>query len=468
MVRLAAQTVALLLVMLVVLEVVVYVITQQSLLNSLQGTLKARATFTPQFVTSLYHLPVPGQGSQQGSYGPGGGYGEPSGGNPGGANHNFGPGGPGGPGGGPPPLDPDQIPSDVDSVFVDTRLHFVHHIGTLGNIILDRPNLKAALRAGQPQGYSLARYQNQDYLVYSKPIRSGGHIVGAVQNAVSENQYESSMHLLFQALIVVALLGLVTSSIVSAVVVRRSLQPIQTAVRRQRDFVADAAHELRTPLAIMRTVGELGLDAESIDDLQATVAQMLGQNHHLTKLVEDLSLLARSDTDAVTLDHDLVDLSRVVRDTAAELSVLTADHDVTLRADIADGISVTGDVLRLRQLLLILLDNALKHTPSGGTIDVDLALSGGRVRLRVIDSGEGIPSAELPRIFDRFYRADAARAGEGTGLGLAIGKWIVEAHGGTVRAANVAPHGAALTVTLPPARRGAEPATEPAALPGDA
>src|SRR5947209_19733496 len=102
--------------------------------------------------------------------------------------------------------------------------------------------------------------------------------------------------------------------------VNRSLQPVGVAMQRQRDFVADAAHELRTPLAIMRTVGEVGMGAESVDDLQGTVAQMLGESHHLTRLVDDLSLLARTDSNTVSIDRRPVDLSTLVSETVAELS----------------------------------------------------------------------------------------------------------------------------------------------------
>src|SRR5205807_5840174 len=114
-------------------------------------------------------------------------------------------------------------------------------------------------------------------------------------------------------------------------------------------------------------------------------------------------------------------------------------------------------LLRLRQLLLILLDNALKHTPSGGTVRVRLAASqSGGARIEVIDSGPGIDPNDLPRIFDRFYRVDKARTGAGTGLGLAIANWTVDAHGGRIWAENVVSNGgAAFTVTLPLARAGA-------------
>jgi signal transduction histidine kinase len=151
----------------------------------------------------------------------------------------------------------------------------------------------------------------------------------------------------------------------------------------------------------------------------------------------------------VTIDRRPVQLSSLVADTVAEISSLAEERGVNLTVSAADNVQVMGDIVRLRQLLLILVDNALKHTPSGGIIRVLLDSAGGRARLQVVDSGPGIPPADLGRIFDRFYRSDRARTGEGSGLGLAIGQWIVTAHGGQIQAGNTIPHGAVFTVTLP-------------------
>ena len=228
------------------------------------------------------------------------------------------------------------------------------------------------------------------------------------------------------------------------------------AMQRQRDFVADAAHELRTPLAIQRTVGEIGLTDSGTEDPRATVEQMLTENHHLTRLVEDLSLLARTDTDAIALERHPVDLSSLLSDLAAELSYVAEADGIALQADVQGHIVVNGDILRLRQLLLILLDNALKHTSSGGTVRVRLTSShSGGARIEVKDSGPGIDPGDLSRIFDRFYRVDKARTGEGTGLGLAIAKWIVDAHDGRIWAGNATDGtGAVFTATMPLARAG--------------
>lgn len=444
--RLATQTVALLLVMLLTLEVVVYVITEQTLLGALETTLKDRTNVSATFVCAVFHsscpsphdaqfgtnLPIgPHPGPQAGAPSPGGGHGD------------FG-GGPGGPG-----FNPDLNPSDASSVFVDSNLQIVHNDGALGKVLLDPLGARQALSGKGQQSFSVQTYKGEDYLVYTEPVMSNARVVGAVQNSISEHQYHATMNALLVALIVVAILGMLTSGGVSFILVRRALSPIRAAIQRQRDFVADAAHELRTPLAIMRTMGEVGMADRSVDDLQATIVQMLGENQHLTRLVEDLSLLARADTDAVTIDRRPIGLSSLVAETASELEPLAHAQGVKLTADVHRHVSVLGDTLRLRQLLLIVLDNALKHTPAGGNVSIRLVLQGERARLQVRDSGSGIAPEDLPHIFDRFYRADRARTREGSGLGLAIGKWIAEAHGGQIQASNASPTGALFTVTLP-------------------
>nr|MDQ2831740.1 ATP-binding protein [Chloroflexota bacterium] len=177
--------------------------------------------------------------------------------------------------------------------------------------------------------------------------------------------------------------------------------------------------------------------------------QNLAQNAHVTRLVGALSLLARADSGAVPLERRSVDLARVATEAADSVAFLAEYRRVGLRVEARAGSWVRGDAGRLRQLLLILLDNALTHTPDGGTIAIRVGGQGGRVYLRVQDTGPGIAAADLPHLFDRFYRADRARGGEGAGLGLAIGRWIAEAHGGRIVAANAPEGGALFSVTLP-------------------
>ena len=231
--------------------------------------------------------------------------------------------------------------------------------------------------------------------------------------------------------------------------IRRSLVAQRVALRRQREFAADASHELRTPLTVIRA---------SVDDLErhraepvATVGSALADIHyevdHLTAMVEDLLLLARSDSGAVALDHVPVDLGDVASDGASSLAKVATERGVVVTVD-PEPAEVTGDPARLRQLVMILVDNAIRHAPIGTQVAVRVRSDGPDAMLTVDDDGPGIRPDDLPRVFDRFYRAPGA-PGEGTGLGLAIAAWIVERHDGRIDAANRTTGGARFTARIP-------------------
>ena len=242
-----------------------------------------------------------------------------------------------------------------------------------------------------------------------------------------------------------------------AVYARRALVPIReslasqrAALRRQREFAADASHELRTPLTVIRSSVEhlrrsRGADGsatttEALDDIDAEVG-------HLTALVEDLLLLARSDSGAITLNRLPVDLGDVAADGAGALAKLADERGVRLGLD-PEPAMVKGDHARLRQLIVILVDNAVRHTPRGGSVRVQVRSDRQQAVLEVDDEGPGIQAEDMPRVFERFWRAPGAAAG-GTGLGLAIAKSIVDLHDGRITVANRAEGGARFTVRLP-------------------
>jgi two-component system, OmpR family, sensor histidine kinase CiaH len=235
--------------------------------------------------------------------------------------------------------------------------------------------------------------------------------------------------------------------------IRESILRRQDALRRQREFAANASHELRTPLTVIRAsvtdlqrnrtrpVAEVG---EALEDIDAEVRQ-------LTALVDDLLILARADSGVVELARADVDLADIATETVATLGSLASARDVRAEVD-PRPTPMVGDALRLSQLVTILVDNALRHTPSGSTVRVRIRPEGGpgAALMEVEDEGPGIREQDLPRVFERFWRADNAPAG-GTGLGLAIAAWIVERHGGTIQVSN-RPTGGALFAARFPAR----------------
>jgi signal transduction histidine kinase len=412
--QIASVTVGLITALLLALGIAAYLITDQALLKSLQDSLKMRAG-GPQHgfilrALQLHRLP-------------------------------------------PPPTSRrfDRRTQDVRLVVADSKLHVLLQDELFGNQLPDKVAAQRALRSHQASFSTLTVSGGQSYLVYTDPIVVKGAILGVAQTTASEAQYHASQQAILRGLLSVSVLGLLASAGISLVVVRRALRPIRVAMRHQRDFVADAAHELRTPLAIMRSAIELGLAAGTPPEQQDALAQALAENSHLSRLVADLALLARADSGAVSLAREPVDLGVVAHEAAAAVEMLAEDRSITLRVLAENRPWVTGDAGRLRQLLLIMLDNALKHTPEGGTIVVRVYKQGNQARLQVQDSGTGIAAADLPHVFDRFYRADRARH-DGMGLGLAIGQWIAQAHGGQISAANVPEGGALFTVSLPVAR----------------
>ncbi|MGB4863897.1 MAG: HAMP domain-containing sensor histidine kinase [Tepidiformaceae bacterium] len=231
-----------------------------------------------------------------------------------------------------------------------------------------------------------------------------------------------------------------------------ALRPIRKSYERQQRFVSDASHELRTPLAVLRANGELlqrhanDSIANNIDQVDAITAEA----EAMTKLVDDLLLLARADEGEATIAREPVSLGAVAEELGRDMEALATEHHITLRVD-AQPVQVEGDRHRLRQLGAILLDNAIKYTEPGGRVELHCIQSGKWVEFSVTDTGPGIPGHLQSKIFDRFVRADAARtrATGGAGLGLAIAKWIAEAHGGRIAVESEPGAGTKFTVRLP-------------------
>jgi signal transduction histidine kinase len=347
-------------------------------------------------------------------------------------------------------VDEAQARGDIFIIFTDTHMKLVGGSGgPFGAHLPDPAAAATAMLDRAPRFSTRGAGDDQRYLFYSLPALSHGRLVGLVQTGVSERSYDQTLDALLQSLVLVSGLALAAAGGITWLVVHHAMRPIRDALRRQRDFVADAAHELRAPLAVLRVAAEVGVVPGSQEDHQEAMEQVLLQGNHLARLVADLALLARVDSGAGSVEQRPVDLAHQVLEVASGMELLAEDRGIKLTCTIAEGMCVRGDAQRLHQLIMILLDNALKHTPAGGWIAVELARQGHHVRLQVRDSGPGIDPHDLPHLFERFYRADRARSGEGTGLGLAIADWIVAAHGGQLHAANSPGGGAVFTVLLP-------------------
>jgi two-component system phosphate regulon sensor histidine kinase PhoR len=219
----------------------------------------------------------------------------------------------------------------------------------------------------------------------------------------------------------------------------------------RRDFVANASHELKTPVAAVRALAETLLTALPDDpDAGRRFAERIGREaERLDALVRDLLDLSR--VERGTLDVEPVDLVGLAKEVTGGYADRAEERRVKLHTELRADVSIRGDRAQLGLLLSNLLDNAIRHTPAKGSICVRLHTTESRAVLQVADTGEGIPAGELPRVFERFYRVDKARARltGGTGLGLAIVRHVAEAHGGTVRAQSELGEGSTFTVMLP-------------------
>jgi len=225
---------------------------------------------------------------------------------------------------------------------------------------------------------------------------------------------------------------------------------LRGALRTQRQFMADASHELRTPVSIVRTAADVALSRPVRDEpeYRETLATVGSQARRLSHLVDNMLVLARADAGGYPVRVGEVYLDEIVGECCRAVSMLCEQRSVAIRGGPWSETPFSGDEDLLRQLVLNVLQNAVQHSVRGGTVTVDLAKDGVSVQITIKDSGPGIPVADRARIFERFVRLDHARTGNGSGLGLPIARWIAEVHGGSLVLADSGPDGSAFRITF--------------------
>jgi heavy metal sensor kinase len=326
------------------------------------------------------------------------------------------------------------------------------------------------------------------------PIRANGKVIGAVEVGLSTDALHSTLRTLLVIIAVIYPLALIIASGGGVFLAGRALSPIDgltrtarrisaedlsqrldlrlpddevgrlartfdemiarldDAFRRQRQFTADASHELRTPLTAIKGQTEVALQRDRDPAEYRSVLRSVNvEVDRMIRLVSSLLTLARADAQQVPLTKESISLGALVSDAADQVRPAASNKGVSVRLRNGAGTQVTADQDLLLQLMLNLLDNAVKHTPLGGSIVISWSNQEGHAKVVVADEGPGIPSEHLPHIFDRFYRVDRARSrdGGGVGLGLSICRWIAEAHGGSIHADSSPGGGATFTVDLP-------------------
>jgi len=294
-----------------------------------------------------------------------------------------------------------------------------------------------------------------------KEYEEFGSVIAVVQAAQSRQAVSETVGRLIFVLLLTGLGALVLAAAGGRFMSRRAMRPVQEAFGRQRTFIADASHELKTPLTLIRADAEVlsrGIDDPHMtSDNRELVDDLLGETDRMSAILSDLLLLARLDAEKVSISREPFDLALVLSETSERFAARAGAEGKNLEVRHSGKLLARGDADRTGQVLTALLDNALRITPPDGTITVEGRTTDRRVEATVTDTGPGIAPESLDRIFERFYRADthsAARSrgpsGGGTGLGLAIARNLARAQGGGLTAENAEGGGARFTLSLPP------------------
>ncbi len=366
---------------------------------------------------------------------------------------------------------------------------------TAGTVAIDRPSLDRALAGAS--GNRNAGVGDEDFRVHTQPLEQDGRISGVLEVGESRGDIADTLRTLLLILAIAYPATLAVASFGGIFLAGRALSPIDRvtqqarrisaedlserldlqlpddevgrlartfdemiarldeAFRRQRQFTADASHELRTPLTAMKGQIEVALSRQRDAAAYQQVLQAVNEDvERMIRLVGSLLTLARADAGQLPLASESIDVGDLVRAAVEQVRPLAEERGVALTSEPGPAVAVRADEDLLLQLLLNLLDNAIKYTKAGGAATAGWRSAGQQIELRVRDTGAGIAAEDLPHVFDRFYRVDKARsrAEGGAGLGLAISRWIAEAHGGSISVESAPGAGTTFTVRLPAGR----------------
>ncbi len=285
------------------------------------------------------------------------------------------------------------------------------------------------------------------WLLYGKrflTLRGNTYATVAIADAVElRDRYPS----IVTGFVASALLALLLVGVGGATLASKSTTPIISAFEQMRRFMGDAAHELKTPVAVLRARADVALQKpRGQPEYEDILGHISGEAQRLGKLVENMLQLARADAGQWPVAREKVFLDDVLMDATSAASALGAEKGVQVDIGTLEESPVEGDPTLLRQLFMILLDNAIHFTPAGGQVTASLQRNGRYCSVVVADTGTGIPEEAIPHIFERFYRADPARGRAGAGLGLSIAKWIVDAHAAEIRVRSKEGKGTTITV----------------------
>lgn len=263
-------------------------------------------------------------------------------------------------------------------------------------------------------------------------FQEDGKIVQIVRDITAE---EEMLNTLFLILVIGCSIGSLCAIGIGFFLAGRALVPIQNSWEKQQQFVSDASHELRTPLAVIQSKTDVLFQSPSatIEEKAMDISTISKECRRLSKLVSNLLLLARSDSNQIEMDKKTFEMDKLLEEIVDPYKEIASYQEKEMILKVEQDISFMGDRERIHQMMVILLDNAMKYTNEGGHIQIDCTQTSGSIRIQVKDDGIGVKEEDIPKLFDRFYQGDKARStSEGAGLGLSIANWIVEKHYGKI------------------------------------
>lgn len=313
---------------------------------------------------------------------------------------------------------------------------------------------EAAVRTMQTQkeGWDTILLAGNEYRFFSQPFQNGS-TQGVVQTCCNLTVLKKYVSRFNHILVGIGAAVILFAALTGWWLAGRAMAPLKTAWKRQKEFVADVSHELRTPLTIIQSNLDVALaDWDgSIKDNMVWLQNAYGETLGMGKLINDLLLLARIDAREIQSDIQEFDLSHLLAEISLQFTPLFQSRSLNFSTSIESNVKIHGDLMRIRQMVGIFLDNAAQYTPAGGHVSLSLRRTPQMLEISVADSGIGFEESEKEKIFERFYRVDKARSRKqgGTGLGLAIAAWIINEHKGTIQVSSKPGEGSVFRVILP-------------------
>lgn len=286
----------------------------------------------------------------------------------------------------------------------------------------------------------------------ARRFRTATHRLLVASAIADQYELEDRYADLIGAFALAAIAAVVLVAIGGSLLAAKSMAPISATIGNMRRFIADAAHELKTPVAVLRANSEVALQrSRDTHDYRAALVSVEAESRRLGRVVEHMLMLAQADAGGRAVDKKSAYLDDMVDECVSSIHGVADKKDVALSISKFEETPILADVSLVRELVMILLDNAIKFTPSGGTVDVAVSVVWNRPTVAIVDTGIGIAPEDLPRIFDRFYRVRGhEHVRDGSGLGLSIARWIASQHGATIEVRSEPGRGTAVTLAFPP------------------